>query len=138
MHLSFDILVFALNFLFVWQYNYGGIQAKIIVGSAAGIIEDESQVEIISSWNIAENLPKETQVIFFILWNIFYIFIYFEVSWWEAIAFLYNKKKSENLWDWIPPCSIKLVVNKTKCNMYHFSLLLQFKMYNWLITDTCN
>ncbi|XP_020246667.1 DNA polymerase epsilon catalytic subunit A-like [Asparagus officinalis] len=48
-------------FLFMDQYNYGGIQAKITTGSDVEITEDESQVETISSWNIAEYLPKETQ-----------------------------------------------------------------------------
>ncbi|KAJ4969981.1 hypothetical protein NE237_003080 [Protea cynaroides] len=50
------------------EYNYGGIQAKSHGGSCINISkppneaeEDECQVEIISSWNIAEYLPKETQ-----------------------------------------------------------------------------
>lgn len=50
--------MFIFIFWFVSQYNYGGIQAKFQDGS-----EDvESQVEIVSSWNIADNLPKSTQV----------------------------------------------------------------------------
>ncbi|RYR53666.1 hypothetical protein Ahy_A06g028876 isoform E [Arachis hypogaea] len=39
------------SLLFMDQYNYGGIPAK----------SDESQVDIISSWNIAEYLPKKIQ-----------------------------------------------------------------------------
>ncbi|XP_057955577.1 DNA polymerase epsilon catalytic subunit A-like [Malania oleifera] len=56
------------SLLFMDQYNYGGIQAKAHTGSSAGIsrptyesMHDESQVDIISSWNIAEYLPKTTQ-----------------------------------------------------------------------------
>ncbi|KAL7207627.1 hypothetical protein ACSBR1_029556 [Camellia fascicularis] len=50
-------------------YNYGGIQARInsetfegISEPENGIVHDESQVDIVSSWNIVENLPKATQV----------------------------------------------------------------------------
>ncbi|CAL5418351.1 unnamed protein product [Camellia sinensis] len=53
----------------IGQYNYGGIQARInsetlegISEPENGIVHDESQVDIVSSWNIAENLPKATQV----------------------------------------------------------------------------
>ncbi|KAA8544223.1 hypothetical protein F0562_022235 [Nyssa sinensis] len=59
------------SLLFMDQYNYGGIQARAHGGSSEGILEpcnesneslhDESKVDIISSWNIAENLPKATQ-----------------------------------------------------------------------------
>ncbi|XP_075636199.1 DNA polymerase epsilon catalytic subunit A-like [Castanea sativa] len=44
------------SLLFMDQYNYGGIPAK-----ADDIIPDESQVDIVSSWNIAEYLPKKIQ-----------------------------------------------------------------------------
>ncbi|KAL7175310.1 hypothetical protein ACSBR2_029003 [Camellia fascicularis] len=51
------------------RYNYGGIQARInsetfegISEPENGIVHDESQVDIVSSWNIVENLPKATQV----------------------------------------------------------------------------
>ncbi|KAL6523491.1 hypothetical protein OROGR_017094 [Orobanche gracilis] len=43
------------SLLFMDRYNYGGIQAKLDQTS------DNPQVDIVSSWNIAENLPKETQ-----------------------------------------------------------------------------
>ncbi|CAL5422172.1 unnamed protein product [Camellia sinensis] len=52
------------------QYNYGGIQARINSETLEGIFEpenrivhDESQVDIVSSWNISENLPKATQAV---------------------------------------------------------------------------
>ncbi|KAI9071851.1 hypothetical protein K1719_046191 [Acacia pycnantha] len=38
------------------EYNYGGIPAK-----SDEAINEESQVDIISSWNIAESLPKKIQ-----------------------------------------------------------------------------
>ncbi|KAK7845202.1 dna polymerase epsilon catalytic subunit a [Quercus suber] len=44
------------SLLFMDQYNYGGIPAK-----ADDIVPDESQVDIVSSWNIAEYLPKKIQ-----------------------------------------------------------------------------
>lgn len=51
------------------QYNYGGIQAKDIRTDldATDLSQDPTQNganEIISSWNIAEFLPKVTQVLF--------------------------------------------------------------------------
>ncbi|KAK9279688.1 hypothetical protein L1049_013368 [Liquidambar formosana] len=56
------------SLLFMDQYNYGGIQARAQGGSLIGIsnptneiMGDESQVDIVSSWNIAECLPKATQ-----------------------------------------------------------------------------
>ncbi|CAI9105576.1 OLC1v1004524C1 [Oldenlandia corymbosa var. corymbosa] len=56
------------SFLFMDQFNYGGIQAKFQDGSLADKVRPscesmhlESGVEIVSSWNIAENLSKLTQ-----------------------------------------------------------------------------
>ncbi|KAK6936184.1 DNA polymerase epsilon, catalytic subunit A, C-terminal [Dillenia turbinata] len=46
------------SLLFMDQYNYGGIQARTHADDG---LSDESPVDIVSSWNIAENLPKETQ-----------------------------------------------------------------------------
>ncbi|KAJ0576989.1 putative DNA-directed DNA polymerase [Helianthus annuus] len=43
------------SLLFMDQYNYGGIQSK------SDQANDYSQVDIVPRWNIAENLPKETQ-----------------------------------------------------------------------------
>nr|KAJ0201048.1 hypothetical protein LSAT_V11C600314360 [Lactuca sativa] len=45
------------SFLFMDQYNYGGIQAKLDAKNS------DPQVELVSSWNIAEKLPKETQIL---------------------------------------------------------------------------
>ncbi|KAJ7947962.1 DNA polymerase epsilon catalytic subunit [Quillaja saponaria] len=42
--------------LFMDQYNYGGIPAK-----SDDIIREGTQVDIVSSWNIAEYLPKKIQ-----------------------------------------------------------------------------
>ncbi|GAB2274640.1 DNA polymerase epsilon catalytic subunit A [Dionaea muscipula] len=54
--------------LFMDQYNYGGIQAIIHDGSLAsnsqstsGGYHDRPQMDIVSSWNIIDRLPKETQ-----------------------------------------------------------------------------
>ncbi|XP_023756876.1 DNA polymerase epsilon catalytic subunit A [Lactuca sativa] len=47
------------SLLFMDQYNYGGLQAKL--DQTDDNTYDEPQVELVSSWNIAENLPKETQ-----------------------------------------------------------------------------
>lgn len=54
--------------LFMDQYNYGGIQARATSGSLDNILRTENQseydeflVDIVSSWNIAENLPKAAQ-----------------------------------------------------------------------------
>ncbi|KAF3455292.1 hypothetical protein FNV43_RR05740 [Rhamnella rubrinervis] len=44
------------SLLFMDQYNYGGIPAR-----ADEIVDAESRVDIISSWNIAECLPKKIQ-----------------------------------------------------------------------------
>lgn len=51
------------------QYNYGGIQARLKDDSTEEYSEasiesmlNNSQVDIVSSWTIAENLPKSTQV----------------------------------------------------------------------------
>ncbi|XP_072950830.1 DNA polymerase epsilon catalytic subunit A-like [Typha angustifolia] len=49
------------SLLFMDQFNFGGIQAKLPAGCLIDNIEDESQVDIVSSWNIAEYLPKATQ-----------------------------------------------------------------------------
>ncbi|KAJ1279266.1 hypothetical protein BS78_04G142600 [Paspalum vaginatum] len=46
------------SLLFMDQYNYGGIQAKTQnVDSSDG----DNGIDIVSSWNIAEYLPKDTQ-----------------------------------------------------------------------------
>ncbi|RLN07683.1 hypothetical protein C2845_PM11G04980 [Panicum miliaceum] len=46
------------SLLFMDQYNYGGIQAKTQnVDSSDG----DNDIDIVSSWNIAEYLPKDTQ-----------------------------------------------------------------------------
>ena len=54
---------------FMWQYNYGGIQAKdhdefsaSVSASSSTRLPGDLQGEIVSSWNIAEHLPKSTQV----------------------------------------------------------------------------
>ncbi|XP_057456006.1 DNA polymerase epsilon catalytic subunit A-like [Lotus japonicus] len=54
--IELEPLQFWLSLLFMDQYNYGGIPAK-----SDEAINDESQVDIISSWNIAEYLPKKVQ-----------------------------------------------------------------------------
>ncbi|XP_022862888.1 DNA polymerase epsilon catalytic subunit A-like [Olea europaea var. sylvestris] len=66
--IELEPLQFWSSLLFMDQYNYGGIQARLKDRSAEENSEvniescpDESQVEIVSSWNIAENLPKATQ-----------------------------------------------------------------------------
>ncbi|KAK1431332.1 hypothetical protein QVD17_07789 [Tagetes erecta] len=43
------------SLLFMDQYNYGGIQLK------SDNTNNDSEVAIVPQWNIAENLPKETQ-----------------------------------------------------------------------------
>ncbi|AQK71203.1 DNA polymerase epsilon catalytic subunit A [Zea mays] len=46
------------SLLFMDQYNYGGIQAKTQnVDSSDG----DNDIDIVSSWNMAEDLPKDTQ-----------------------------------------------------------------------------
>ncbi|PHT35292.1 DNA polymerase epsilon catalytic subunit B [Capsicum baccatum] len=66
--IELEPLQFWHSLLFMDQYNYGGIQAKhsdgpVEVNSESGeeSVCGESQVDIVSSWNIAENLPKATQ-----------------------------------------------------------------------------
>ncbi|XP_042956181.1 DNA polymerase epsilon catalytic subunit A-like [Carya illinoinensis] len=54
--IEFEPLNFWHSLLFMDQYNYGGIPAK-----ADDIIHDDSQVDIVSCWNIAEYLPKKIQ-----------------------------------------------------------------------------
>ncbi|XP_026665327.2 DNA polymerase epsilon catalytic subunit A isoform X2 [Phoenix dactylifera] len=49
------------SLLFMDQYNYGGIQAKSTTLSPIENLEDEAEVDIVSSWDIAEYLPKITQ-----------------------------------------------------------------------------
>ncbi|XP_058067456.1 DNA polymerase epsilon catalytic subunit A-like isoform X2 [Magnolia sinica] len=53
------------SLLFMDQYNFGGIQANAGGGDAFEPpnenIQNEPQVDIVSSWNIAEYLPKATQ-----------------------------------------------------------------------------
>ncbi|XP_074301915.1 DNA polymerase epsilon catalytic subunit A-like [Silene latifolia] len=52
------------SLLFMDQYNYGGIQAKdsdAASASSSTFSSGELQVDIVSSWNIAEYLPKTTQ-----------------------------------------------------------------------------
>lgn len=62
--ISFDIsylsriLMFHIYFMF--QFNYGGIQAKTLDADCA---DGDNDIDIVSSWNIAECLPKATQVI---------------------------------------------------------------------------
>ncbi|KAM3201238.1 DNA polymerase epsilon catalytic subunit A [Capsicum annuum] len=65
--IELEPLQFWHSLLFMDQYNYGGIQAKLSDGSVENSqpgeesVWGESQVDIVSSWNIAENLPKATQ-----------------------------------------------------------------------------
>ncbi|XP_055836278.1 DNA polymerase epsilon catalytic subunit A-like [Solanum dulcamara] len=66
--IELEPLQFWHSLLFMDQYNYGGIQARhsdgpLEVNSEPGEESacNESQVDIVSSWNIAENLPKATQ-----------------------------------------------------------------------------
>ncbi|KAK9127695.1 hypothetical protein Syun_016492 [Stephania yunnanensis] len=54
--------------LFMDQFNYGGIQARTIGSLSADNLEapndgakDKIEVDLVSSWNIAEYLPKEIQ-----------------------------------------------------------------------------
>ncbi|WOK95843.1 DNA polymerase epsilon catalytic subunit A-like [Canna indica] len=49
------------SLLFMDQFNYGGIQAKCPTGCPEEYTGDDSQVDIVSSWNIAEYLPTVTQ-----------------------------------------------------------------------------
>lgn len=66
--IELEPLQFWHSLLFMDQYNYGGIQARhsdgpLEVNSEPGeeSLCGESPVDIVSSWNIAENLPKATQ-----------------------------------------------------------------------------
>ncbi|MCD7471233.1 DNA polymerase epsilon catalytic subunit A [Datura stramonium] len=66
--IELEPLQFWHSLLFMDQYNYGGIQARHSDGPSEVNSEPgeesvcgESQVDIVSSWNIAENLPKATQ-----------------------------------------------------------------------------
>lgn len=49
------------SLLFMDQYNYGGIQAKTQNVTSADGSDGDSDIDIVSSWNIAEYLPKATQ-----------------------------------------------------------------------------
>ncbi|MQL76845.1 hypothetical protein Taro_009220 [Colocasia esculenta] len=59
--IELEPLQFWHSLLFMDQYNYGGILDKAEVQSSSDDTINEPQVDIISSWNIAEYLPKETQ-----------------------------------------------------------------------------
>ncbi|KAG2397467.1 DNA polymerase epsilon catalytic subunit [Vigna angularis] len=54
--IELEPLQFWCSLLFMDQYNYGGIPVK-----SDEAMNDKSQVDIISSWNIAEYLPKKVQ-----------------------------------------------------------------------------
>ncbi|CAJ1979167.1 unnamed protein product [Sphenostylis stenocarpa] len=54
--IELEPLQFWCSLLFMDQYNYGGIPAK-----SDEAMNDKSQIDIISSWNIAEYLPKKVQ-----------------------------------------------------------------------------
>ncbi|XP_020701921.2 DNA polymerase epsilon catalytic subunit A isoform X1 [Dendrobium catenatum] len=49
------------SLLFMDQHNFGGIQAKSSTDSVAENVDCDSQVDIVSSWSIADYLPKVTQ-----------------------------------------------------------------------------
>lgn len=49
------------SLLFMDQHNFGGIQAKSSANSVAENVDCDSQVDIVSSWSIADYLPKVTQ-----------------------------------------------------------------------------
>ncbi|XP_057534123.1 DNA polymerase epsilon catalytic subunit A-like [Amaranthus tricolor] len=62
------------SLLFMDQYNYGGIQAKdhdefsaSVSASSSTRLPGDLQGEIVSSWNIAEHLPKSTQEHFVVM-----------------------------------------------------------------------
>ncbi|KAF1884802.1 hypothetical protein Lal_00028689, partial [Lupinus albus] len=57
--IELEPLQFWHSFLFMDQHNYGGIPVKLDEA-----INDESQVDIISSWSIAEYLPKKIQFLY--------------------------------------------------------------------------
>lgn len=71
--------------IFCVQYNYGGIPVK-----SDEAMNDKSQVDIISSWNIAEYLPKKVQVSYLVKSPR-------KVSLHLKINVLYLKSKSSNL-----------------------------------------
>ncbi|XP_062083133.1 DNA polymerase epsilon catalytic subunit A-like isoform X2 [Humulus lupulus] len=54
--IELEQLQFWHSLLFMDQYNYGGIPAR-----ADESVHEESEVDIVSSWNIAEDLPKKIQ-----------------------------------------------------------------------------
>uniref|UniRef100_A0A0E0K092 DNA polymerase epsilon catalytic subunit n=1 Tax=Oryza punctata TaxID=4537 RepID=A0A0E0K092_ORYPU len=49
------------SLLFMDQYNYGGIQAKMQNATSEDSSDGDNNIDIVSSWNIAEYLPKATQ-----------------------------------------------------------------------------
>ncbi|KAL5211891.1 hypothetical protein ABZP36_022738 [Zizania latifolia] len=49
------------SLLFMDQYNYGGIQAKMLNATSEESSDGDNDIDIVSSWNIAEYLPKATQ-----------------------------------------------------------------------------
>ncbi|KAF0934637.1 hypothetical protein E2562_026131 [Oryza meyeriana var. granulata] len=49
------------SLLFMDQYNYGGIQVKIQNATSEDGSDGDNDIDIVSSWNIAEYLPKATQ-----------------------------------------------------------------------------
>ncbi|GAB4856745.1 hypothetical protein Ancab_014659 [Ancistrocladus abbreviatus] len=65
--IEIEPLHFWLSLLFMDQNNYGGIQARnngsltTISVPMAGGLHEKPQVDIVSSWNIAEQLPKAIQ-----------------------------------------------------------------------------
>ncbi|KAF5727520.1 DNA polymerase epsilon catalytic subunit A [Tripterygium wilfordii] len=67
------------SLLFMDQYNYGGIPVR-----ADEMSHDESQVDIVSSWNIADYLPKKIQD----------HFVYI-VSQFLYIPWIYGQKQAE-------------------------------------------
>ncbi|XP_075520013.1 DNA polymerase epsilon catalytic subunit A-like isoform X2 [Primulina tabacum] len=69
------------SLLFMDQYNYGGIQARLKDDSTEEFSEasvksmlNNSQIDIVSSWTIAENLPKSTQDHFILIVSEFVYF----------------------------------------------------------------
>ncbi|KAI3461306.1 hypothetical protein Pfo_017969 [Paulownia fortunei] len=69
------------SLLFMDQYNYGGIQARLKDRSTEECsqasmesMHDDSQVDIVSSWTIAENLTKATQDHFILIVSEFLFF----------------------------------------------------------------
>lgn len=62
------------------QFNFGGIQAKDVRPELepSDLSQDPIQNganEIVSSWNIAEFLPKVTQVLFYFITTLHYSFV---------------------------------------------------------------